>query len=61
MGAIKASMGQLLVEAAALTTLATLVALLISVALIRLLELLRSTADEPEQQSINQRNEMRPF
>jgi ABC-type transport system involved in cytochrome bd biosynthesis fused ATPase/permease subunit len=54
MGTLKVSIGQFLIEAAALTTLAALIALIISAAFIRLVGSLRTAIDPPERNGPNQ-------
>ena len=58
MGALKESIGQFLIEAVALTSLAALIALIISATLIRLLGRLRTAIDRPERKSPNLQNEV---
>jgi hypothetical protein len=54
METLKVSIGQFLIEAAALTTIAALIALIISAALIRLLGSLRTVIDPPQRNGPNQ-------
>jgi hypothetical protein len=60
METLKVSIGQVLIEVAALTTIAALIALIISAALIRLLGSLRTAIDPPERNGANQQTEMHP-
>jgi hypothetical protein len=60
MGTLKVSIWQFLIEVAALTSIAALVALIISAALIRLLGSLRTTIEAPERTDPNRHNEVHP-
>ena len=60
METLKVSIGQFLIEAAALTTIAALIALIISAALIRLLGSLRTAIDRRNGTAPINKKEMHP-